>query len=457
MASDYPNFLSPSVQQRQSQYQFMDDLIGGRESVVAKGETYLPKSPMENDTMFKNRLKHSRYSDLFNTTVSGISGLIFSKPITYQGVPKELEYFINNADSTGTHFDLVLSRAYKKGLQKGLAFAVLDKTNEFKAEPYAVIYDASQLVNYQTEQVEGKTVLKQITFVETITVPVEGSRFQTKEVKQYRFLFRGGYTLYKEVENEQTKEITYEQIDEGKNVLNYIPCFILNLDENNHFMDAKPPLLEMGYKIKDLYVNQSAINYSLYQANVAIRTASGVREEELKGMEITDHTIIRADHEEAKFGFWTFDPKGIESYQSETERIREEIAKEGLNIVSNSSQVTATKEVLDNLKTQSKLNTMVTKLEDFANWILWCSLDLKSRNTPTEGSQGKVSISVSLDKPLDAQEINAYSSMVAKGQMSLDTMWKQLEEKGALPSSFDADVEKEMIEADYQPPNTPQI
>lgn len=455
--ADTPNFLSPSVQQRQSQYQFMDDLIGGRESVVLKGEEYLPRSPMENDAMFQNRLKHSRYSDLFNTTVSGISGLIFSKPITYQDVPKELEYFINNADSTGTHFDLVLARAYKKGLQKGLTFAVLDKANEFKAEPYTVIYDASQLVNYQTEQVEGKTVLKQITFVETITVPVEGDMFQTKEVKQYRFLYRGGYTLYKEVENEQTKEVTYEQVDEGKNVLNYIPCFILNLDENNHFMDAKPPLLEMGYKIKDLYVNQSAINYSLYQANVAIRTMAGVTEEEVKGMQISDHTIIRASDPDAKFSFWNFDSKGIEDYQNETERIREEIAKEGLNIVSNSGQVTATKEVLDNLKTQSKLNTMVTKLEDFANWILWSAYDLKSRETPKEGSQGKVAISVSLDKPLDAQEINAYSSMVAKSQLSLDSLWKMLQEKDALPSSFDPDLEKEMIETEYQPPQTPLV
>ena len=46
---------------------------------------------------------------------------------------------------------------------------------------------------------------------------------------------------------------------------------------------------------------------------------------------------------------------------------------------------------------------------------------------------------------VDAQLIDSYSRLVSSGQLSLETLWLSLQEGGALPESFDIQVERQRV------------
>ena len=436
------NSVSPQMARLHQYYDFINDLKGGSDSIIGAGDKYLSKGLRESKLSFDQRLKHARYIDFFNPTIEAMTGLIFSDKIVYEDLDPKLEPFIENADSIGTHYDLVLSKLFKGALEYGLQFILVDMpqgqreslADEAGIEPYTTLISAMNVLSYKSEVINGKTVLSQIVIRELIEEDVD--EFETEVVEQFRVLNRGYYRIFRGGEKQG-----FTVVEDGETGLNYIPLFALNLDDDGGFLDAKPPLYELGTLCKYHYQDYSEMSYALFTANVPIRTMVGVSEQESKGMEISHNTVMRSDNELAKFDFWIFDPKAIKFTADELEKLRGEIAKAGIGAISGKSQMTATENVLDNIKTESKLQTHARKLRDVAELVLMCVADFKGMNTD---NTGRVNINIKLSADVDATYLTAVSGMFAKGAISLDTMYTMIQ-TGKMPDNFDIEEEKSKI------------
>ena len=436
------NKVSPQMARLHEYYLFINDLKGGSDTIIGAGDKYLSRGLRESKLSFEQRLKHARYLDFFNDTVRGITGLIFSDKITYEDLDTKLEPFIENADSIGTHFDLVLSKLFKGGLEFGLNFILVDMpkgertslADEVGIEPYTTIINPMNVISYKSEVIAGKTVLSQIVIRELVEEDVD--EFETEVVEQFRVLNRGYYRIFRGAD-----KTGFNVVEEGETGLDYIPLFALNLDDDGGFLDAKPPLYELGTLCKYHYQDYSEMSWALFNANVPIRTMVGVTKQEAEGMEISHNTVMRSDNENANFDFWIFDPKAIKFTADELEKLRGEIAKAGIGAISGKSQMTATENILDNIKTESKLQTYARKLRDVAELVLMCVADFKGMDTD---NTGRININIKLSSDVDASFITAVTGAYAKGSMSLDTMYTMIQ-TGKMPDNFDIEDEKSKI------------
>ena len=436
------NKVSPQMAQMHSKYQLINDLKGGADAIIGAGDKYLSRGLRESKLSFEQRLKHSRYIDYFNSTVQSITGLMFSDKVVYEDLDPKLQPFIENADSIGTHYDLVLSKLFKNSLEFGLGFILVDiakgekqsLADEVGIEPYATLINAMNVISYKSEVINGKTVLSQIVIRELVEEDID--EFETEVVEQFRVLNRGYYRIFRG----NIKE-GFGVVEEGETGLDYIPLFALNLDEDGGFLDAKPPLYELGTLCKYHYQDYSEMSWSLFTANVPIRTMTGITADEAKGLEISHNTVMRSDNENAKFSYWEYDPKAIKFTADELEKLRGEIAKAGIGAISGKSQMTATENVLDNIKTESKLQTYARKLRDVAELVLMCVADFKGMDTD---NTGRVNINIKLSSDVDASFITAVTGAYAKGSMSLDTMYAMIQ-TGKMPDNFDIEEEKSKI------------
>src|SRR5690242_6114369 len=102
-----PSQMSACVKGQMPALQVVRDLAAGNARVRARGETYLPKAPLEAYANYNDRLSRSVFTNLFGYTVKGLIGQIFRKdPILSTDVPAPIQTQWENIDLCGTHGDV---------------------------------------------------------------------------------------------------------------------------------------------------------------------------------------------------------------------------------------------------------------------------------------------------------------------------------------------------------------
>jgi len=440
---DNVGFIKPIVKEMLNKWEFIDDISGGIDSIVKAGSDYLQKGQNETDLSFKVRLSFADYEDNFNHTVNGVNGLIFNQPISYDDVNPKLESFIENGDSLGNHFDLILSNMFNDSLRYGIGYILVDippkgESLADKKMPYCTRINPKNIINWKTETINNNTVLSLVVIKEYIEVDVD--EFATEIVEHYRVLTRGDYRLYRT--QRQGNIVNYDLIDEGLTGLDYIPLFNLNL-ENGKFMETTPPFYELAKKNISLYSLETDTRWLYHSASVPMLLGTGLDASELKNLTISANTLITSQNPDAKISWLEYKAQALKFGMEMAESYRKQMAQMGLNAINGSVDFTATQSILDNVKTQSKLFTYKRKLEDTAELILMCVSDMMGLDIK---NTGEVNINIDMIKGgIDVQEMSVLSNMVANGQISMQTMWDILKRYDKLPSNFDDEVEQYRI------------
>ena len=425
-------------------WMIIDDLLNGTDAIVKGGNKYLPQGNQENDLSFKTRLKFSSYQDNFNTTISGVAGLIFNKPVTYTNLNPKLEYFVQYADGANNHLDLAMVKMFSDALAYGIGYVLVDippkgSDATVQNKPFLTHIDPKNIINWKTEIIDGKTILNMVVIKEYVEVDVD--EFDTEVVERYRVLNRGTYRLYQT--NTVGKVSTHALIEEGETGLDYIPLFNINLS-NKGTLETEPPFYELGLKNIELYRLETDTAWNYHNASVPMLTAVGFDGDDLKKLTISSNTIITSTEPDAKIAWLDYDAKALQYGKTMADDLRLQIAQMGMGAIAGGKvEVTATQSILDNIKTQSKLFTYARKLEDTTELILKCAADMLGLDSNIAGT---VNIDIdSIKGGLDVQEMQVLSNMVGSGQISIQTMWDILLKYDKLPAEFDGEVEQERI------------
>lgn len=446
--SNLPNTTKPQYDKMLKRWVKIDDLTDGIDAIKTKGEAYLIKGQRESTEDFGARLKHAEYFDMFNPTIDGLAGIALAKKPAYgEDVPQEIVTLLENADNAGNHIDTLTAKWFKGAIRKGIYYMLIDapavkdgETPRNKAEenqrglrPYSVLIDPKQIINWRIIVENGVQVLDMAVIKETITT-YEGYSEATSDA--YRVLRRGSFEVYTVRGNQATL------IDSGNTKLSYIPLIALDLDDELPPMEAKPPLYDVCNMNISHYNKGTDVAATSFRTNNPLFSAVGVTTDEYKLVVTDGNSAFVTANPDASFSWIESKGDCIETTRNLMKDLEERIAIMGLSVLTEKGgNVTATERILDAAHVQSKMSIWIERLKDaLENMLIVYAdyLNLTSGGTVTVNKE-------MLRKKLTPEEINSYSGMVLKGQLSVETLWLMLQAHENLPDDFDSDIERERI------------
>ena len=443
------DYIQPTLSNKLKYYKKIDDITGGAVKIKEAGTVYLPKEDGEAEKSYISRLSKATYFDAFNSTIDGLSGLIFKNSIVYgEDIPIQLESMIENADAQGNHMDVLVERMFKKALQKGLSFALIDlpKAENVKTRadeqklgirPYVTIIAPENITSWKTRVENGQLILSQVKIREFIEEEDPANPYGTKTIEQYRILEIGSYTIIRKDEKQKQDVM----IDEGSTGLNFIPLVCLNL-EGGEFFSAMPPFIDLAELNIAHYQIFSDSRHSAHISSVPVLKMFGFDKEDMKSVTISVNKAITSTNEKATVEWLDYAGGGVAVNEGLLQKIETKMREMGLSVISQDKTLTATEVNISSSQSQSKLNGYVRALIDAVELMFQMSARMY-------GVEDGGSISVDADilsQPLTAQDIIALNNIVTAGNLSQDTMWKMIGSGSfRLPDDFDAEIEAELI------------
>lgn len=442
MALDY---TAPQVSNSLPLWKTVNDVTDGIVAMEKNKKTYIHQESEETNESYESRFRKATWCDFFNTTIEGLSGLIFKNPIQYgEDIPSQLAPMIENADLQGNHLDILIEDLFNTALRKGISFFYVDMpkgTPRNKAEeiqmgikPYVTIIQPENVTSWKTTIVNGQLILSQVKIREFIEVDKQDDEFETELEVRYRVLDIGRFRVYQE---------DGTIIDEGETGLKFIPFGALNLNSKG-FFTAQPPL----YNLAKLNIRHFQIftdtGHSAHLASVPMLKFLGFDQDEVKKVAISANRAITSSNPDASVDYLDYKGDGVTVNMSLMDKLELKMAEMGLNFISETKTMTATESQIQISQKQSKMNGFVRALKDSVELMLQYAA--KYYNIENGGT---ISIdSDILQTPLTAEEMARYSDMVAKGQLSIQTLWTILLADKKLPEDFDVDVEQERVQSE---------
>jgi hypothetical protein len=455
--ADNPTYQCDAYAAMAPDWELVNDLFVGTPAVAAKGEKYLPKSDAEYKDDYAVRLKYATLWEAFPRTIEGHTGMVFRKsPVFADDVPpiigtndrkKKTECDTENIDNAGSHFDVFTKRTFKTALIDGHSFILVDMpppvttdnpnataADEIGRRPYWVHVNANQVVNWETEVVDGRTILTQVTIRECVLE--KAGRFAQKEIIQYRVLTRGAWELWRKKADSATDE--WEVYKSGKTTLDVIPLAPVYCNQTGYFT-SQPPLRGLARMNLRHYRLQSDLDNILHVANVPMGyMIKRLIKRDAAGNELPPKIGANTwtDFDEGG-GIFFAEHKGsaISGAQAEIEKTQGNMAALGLMLLSQKPTVTktATESVQEGEAESSELAGMVRGLEDGVELAL--SYHAMFRGLPSGGS---VAFNKDFTKiKLDPAKIQVYANMVAVGDMELEALYWMIEQAEDLPPDYD--------------------
>ena len=171
------------------------DVFAGEDAVKAAGEKYLPRLDSQDD---KEYLAYKNRASFFNAsarTADGYVGLIFRRdpnfklPEADNGITAALTAFVEDADMLGTPLSAFTKKLVTEIINVGRAGTLIDWNEDAEKRAYAVAYSAEDIINWQTERVNGRNVITLVVLKEiSKTAVAEADPYEPEIVQQLRVL-----------------------------------------------------------------------------------------------------------------------------------------------------------------------------------------------------------------------------------------------------------------------------
>lgn len=449
-----PDFTNAAHNSMCAAWTLWADVLGGQDAIKAKGETYLPKEPGEDDQDYKRRLARSIFFEDPRDCTINLGGMVFRKsPTLGDDVPELLKQLWENIDNAGTHGDVFLQRVFEDGFY-GHSFIVVERPPQDPevrtaadeiatgSRSYWCMRQAKDAVNFRPLVMRGKTEISQISFKEC-TKERDG-RFGEKEVVRYRVYLLddlGNAQWEVWIETDKTnadgkKETILEDsgpiLTKRGKPLKRLPIAV-HYGEREGFLESRPPLKGIADISVSIYQKYSDLSNIQHYTCVPILAIIGDDDQKNTLVIGGNRAIFLPLGADAKFV--QVDGKSIEHLEKDLENLQKRLVAKGLDFVNDDHYVppTATEVILSYTERTSKLAKMVRSLGDATELALDITAEM-------EGLDQGGSITIGVDEnslTLSAEQMRILSEYNERGQLSLHTLWQIMDRADQLPDDFD--------------------
>lgn len=442
-----PAYHNAAHDEMEPAWDLMEDVCDGTVAIRRAGRTYLPMEPAEDIKEYEQRLRRALFFNATDRTLNALVGMVFRKePRLSNDVPEPIAALWENIDNAGTHGAVFAKESFASTLKYGHGLIYVDMPPPLPAgatladerranlRPYWVFYEADQIVNWRYEMIDGQTVLTLLVLEEETTEP--DGLYGADKICRYRVLRPGSWQLYREFKD-PVGRTEYILEAEGTTSLPLVPIAPIYARRTG-YLTSKPFLLDLA--LLNITHYQKYSDYSTY-LHIASRPVLWFRgRNQAKPLEpIGPYTFFDVDQEGGHVGFAETTGAALGAARTDLEDLKAQMATLGLSLLAGPSTqpTTATEQLITKVQADSDLATAARSLKDaLEQALLLTGLYLGME----EGGSLELE-SMTDGLTLTAQELQAYSAMVANGQLSIETMWSVLERAGRLPDDFDPEEE----------------
>ncbi len=460
------------------------DVICGTEAVRKKRETYLPKGPLETRGAYDSRLRVADVYPATRRTWTGLLGLLFKKPpVLGESVPVEIagkksdttsevvDGWQKNIDNAGTSLNEFVKEFAGNALEDGHCVILVDMPpkvrradgqpatleDETKAgiRPYWTIRRKDQIINWQEEQRQGKTVLALVMIEECLTVP--DGMYGEKEAKQYRE-YRNDNGLItaqikRKVEKPNSTEVEFVAVGPPVVISNQteIPICPAYARKKGTFQ-SEPMLVGLAeenlrhYRLRTYLEKQLVLSFPIPVSKGKVRNL-GVPADAKQDLALSPDEILEIDDTQHT-DFKLVEPTGagIAPLAQEIKDCESRMARLGLSLLEPAQQSgkTNTEASGDQIEEQSELDFFRSSVEQAVMQALMFSARFAGLQN---GGTFKLESALSKFK-LTSEKIKIFSEMVERAQFPVEDFLALLRQADELPDSFD--VEKALVKLEAE-------
>lgn len=437
---------------------------------------YLDRFEKEEDADYSKRKNRTEFYNVFRANASGIVGMILSNNVMPNDVPKPLAELFTDINLLGDDVAMFLRETLTNAVRDGHSFIFIDAPPPVEVpegttptladvadrRAWWVNYKANQAHNWQFEQINGKTVLSQVTFKECTKEP--DGLYGEKDVIRERVLRRGSYSLYRHPDktNEAEKSLTdlIPEIEDAPFGIDEIPLAVLYARKVAP-MESTPPLAELLDANLTHYNSQSILREVLKYVvpMVIIKMDSFDDHSKFNEITVAANRALKIWGEHADVKYLELQGKSVPELRQDIQDIEARMAKMGLEKFAPIDEInkTAYEVGSDNRQQMSEISVIAKNLETAFEQAIYFTAELmnsiKTKDTISLTDAEKSSLKLNIDYDslvLSPQEWAIASSLVDKKQLSLQTFLEWLQTMTNMPKGFSPEEELKRLAAEKQ-------
>lgn len=438
--------MSRQVESMQADWALASALLGGTRSMRAAGKKYLPQFPKEDDESYAKRLGSSVLFPAYKRTVSTLSGKPFSKPITVDEAPDQIEEWLEDCDLQGRNLHAFASDVFQAALGYGLAGILVEypvtKVEEGAApltqaqekergiRPYFVELKCDHLLGWKVARIGVAWRLTQLRFFEF--VEEDETPYTTKVVQQVRVLNETTWETHRQ--NDKKEWVLH---DSGINTLGVVP-FVPVYGERCEFMQSRPPLIEVAHLNVAHWQSASDQQNILHVARVPILAATGV--DDTYSLVVGAQAATKLP-QGADLKFVEHGGKAIEAGAKDLADLEERMRQAGAELLVIDTKLTATQVNTENAVGMCALQRTAEAFEDALDYALdlmarWAKLDRSGHVTLFKDFAAATLAEASAKLLLD---------MNLAGKISDETLHTEMQRRGILAPDINWEAERERL------------
>lgn len=442
----------------------VEAIVDGYESVKAGGTKYLPKFPNEEDTDYNSRLSLTKFTNVYRDVLEGLASKPFEeevKLINGDGSvpPKEILDFIEDVDGSGNNITAFAAEVFFNGINAAVDWIFVDYPtvdNELirsvadvkKAgmKPYWSRIAASNMIEIRSEVIKGGETLVYVRFYE----------FDPSKPQQIREIERNDageiiWTLWEKMpRKEGDVEDFYQAVAQGTISIGVIPMvpFMTGRRSGKSFKFL-PPMKGAADLQIELYQEESGLKFIKALGAYPMLAANGMKPDKnpdgsIKRVALGPMRILYGTPDAAgNHGKWEFIQPDAnimdflqKSIESTIQNLRE-LGKQPLTALTGQLTVVTT------MVAAGKARSAVSAWALFLKNALEEALVLTNMWLSVQNYDPQVNVYSDFDTAFEGNaDLEALDKARARGDISQETFWEELQRRKVLAPEFNAVQER---------------
>ena len=460
-----PDYRHPLYEEEMSHVEVVRDVAAGTKHMRDQGKKYLPRNPYEEEDEYERRLLKAKLFNAVDRTREGLIGMIFKRdPIRSEDMPPKLAEDLDNVDLGGRDLSAFGRDVTKAAVTDGHTFIHVEapplltienpdgsrrpaseaEEQQARQRPYWVHVTKGQAINWRWETVRGQPTLTLFVYVEEATEP-EGS-FGHKRVQRYRVLRPGEFEVWERQTREDSASgetrAEFKLVSKGRTSVPYIPIVTVYAKRVG-FMFSRPPLLDLAWENIEHWrirnVRQQALDYTA----TAIPVFTGEKQDDIKW---APNRGLALPNPDSKAFMLEAHGYGLAELRLERTDVESNLAALGLSQLVRETRQAETAEAkrLDASESDSALASYARFAQTAFNEALAIHGEYRKLD-----SVGAIDVNDDFRQyEIDPALLRELNGMVSDGNLTLETLWAQMQRGELLPEDFDAELERARLGLD---------
>ena len=442
------------------------DVIAGEDAVKLGGIKYLPRLDSQSDNEYLGYKSRACFFNATSRTCDGFLGLLFRRdpevklPDRHAGVGGALRVFTDDVDLMGTSLFTFCKGVVGEVLALGRCGTLIDWQADGESRAYVVRYTAEDILNWQTQRINGRNVVTMIALREQIERPDDLDPFVLKITETVRVLkleqLADGNTRYLvEIwQNNPADKNAGWTLTENRvplrlgKPLPLIP-FVFHGPRNALPDVDKMPLADIISVNLDHYRLDADYKHGLHFTALPTAWVAGFDKKD--DLHIGSSTAWVTDTVGAVAGFLEFKGHGLSTFENAQSRDERLMALLGSRMLEDTKRVGETADAIELRQAgeNSILMTLALSVSDSISqvlrWVYWWN---STEPYPEDVSESLVLIQINTDftaKGLTSLELTAIVGAWQAGAISQATMFDLFRKGEVLPTGRTDNEEKHLI------------